>query len=84
MLRPESQYNDDLANVIIDLDKAGLLSEDQGAQCVFLDEFKGKDDSIIPMIVQKSDGGYLYATTDLGRITLPTQYLRHDARFIFS
>ena len=65
---PESQYNNDLANVIIDLDKAGLLSEDQGAQCVFLDEFKGKDDSIIPMIVQKSDGGYLYATTDLAAL----------------
>ena len=65
---PESQYNDDLASVITDLDKAGLLSEDQGAQCVFLDEFKGKDDSIIPMIVQKSDGGYLYATTDLAAL----------------
>ena len=65
---PESQYNDDLAKVITDLDKAGLLSEDQGAQCVFLDEFKGKDDSIIPMIVQKSDGGYLYATTDLAAL----------------
>ena len=65
---PESQYNDDLANVISDLDKAGLLTEDQGAQCVFLDEFKGKDDSIIPMIVQKSDGGYLYATTDLAAL----------------
>jgi len=65
---PESQYNDDLANVIIDLDKAGLLSEDQGAQCVFLEEFKSKDDSIIPMIVQKSDGGYLYATTDLAAL----------------
>ncbi|MEH6457392.1 MAG: arginine--tRNA ligase [Cocleimonas sp.] len=65
---PESQYNDDLANVITDLDKAGLLTEDQGAQCVFLEEFKGKDDSIIPMIVQKSDGGYLYATTDLAAL----------------
>ncbi len=65
---PESQYNDDLANVITDLDKAGLLSEDQGAQCVFLEEFKSKGDSIIPMIVQKSDGGYLYATTDLAAL----------------
>ncbi|MCL4107918.1 UNVERIFIED_CONTAM: hypothetical protein GTU68_016946 [Idotea baltica] len=71
---PESQYNDDLANVITDLDKAGLLSEDQGAQCVFLEEFKGKDDSIIPMIVQKSDGGYLYATTDLAALRY-----RHNA-----
>ncbi|KAG1660438.1 Arginine--tRNA ligase [Nymphon striatum] len=65
---PESAYNDDLANVISDLKEKGLLTEDQGAQCVFLEEFKGKDDSIIPMIVQKSDGGYLYATTDLAAL----------------
>lgn len=65
---PESAYNDDLPNVIKDLDKAGLLTKDQGAQCVFLEELKGKDDKIIPMIVQKSDGGYLYATTDLAAL----------------
>lgn len=65
---PESAYNDDLANVVTDLDKKGLLTEDQGAQCVFMEEFKGKNDSIIPMIVQKSDGGYLYATTDLAAL----------------
>jgi len=65
---PESAYNDDLANVISDLKIKGLLTEDQGAQCVFLEEFKSKDDSIIPMIVQKSDGGYLYATTDLAAL----------------
>jgi len=65
---PESAYNDDLANVVADLDKVGMLTEDQGAQCVFMDEFKGKDDKITPMIVQKSDGGYLYATTDLAAL----------------
>ena len=65
---PESAYNDDLPNVISDLDKAGMLVKDQGAQCVFMDEFKNKDDSITPMIVQKSDGGYLYATTDLAAL----------------
>ena len=65
---PESAYNDDLPNVISDLDKQGMLTLDQGAQCVFMDEFKGKEDAIIPMIVQKSDGGYLYATTDLAAL----------------
>ncbi len=65
---PESAYNDDLANVVSDLDKQGMLTKDQGAQCVFMDEFKNKDDSITPMIVQKSDGGYLYATTDLAAL----------------
>ncbi len=65
---PESAYNDDLPRVISDLDKAGMLTKDQGAQCVFMDEFKNKDGSITPMIVQKSDGGYLYATTDLAAL----------------
>ncbi|MEE9304407.1 MAG: arginine--tRNA ligase [Thiotrichaceae bacterium] len=67
-VKPESSYNNELAHVISDLDKVGLLTEDAGAQCVFLDEFKGKDDKILPAIVQKSDGGYLYATTDLAAL----------------
>ena len=65
---PESAYNDDLPKVVADLEKQGMLTKDQGAQCVFMDEFKNKDDSITPMIVQKSDGGYLYATTDLAAL----------------
>ncbi len=65
---PESAYNSDLPAVINVLDRLELLTRDQGAQCVFLNEFKGKDDKIVPMIVQKSDGGYLYATTDLAAL----------------
>jgi len=65
---PESAYNDDLPAVVVALDKAGMLTKDQGAQCVFMEEFKNKDDSITPMIVQKTDGGYLYATSDLAAL----------------
>jgi len=64
----ESAYNDDLPKVIDDLDAAGLLTEDQGAQCVFSDEFMSQDGSLLPMIVQKKGGGFLYATTDLAAI----------------
>ena len=64
----ESFYNDDLPQVVADLNEAGLLTIDQGATCVFLDEFKGQDDAPLPMIVQKKGGGYLYATTDLAAI----------------
>ena len=67
-VQPESAYNAQLPLVITDLDKAGLLTEDNGAKCVFLDEFKGKNDTPLPTIVQKSDGGYLYATTDLAAL----------------
>ncbi|MCK4274967.1 MAG: arginine--tRNA ligase, partial [Phycisphaerae bacterium] len=35
-VRGESAYNDDLPSVVADLDKAGLLTESQGAKCVFL------------------------------------------------
>jgi arginyl-tRNA synthetase len=68
--RGESAYNGDLPNVIEHL-RAVLpkdFRESQGALCVFLDEFKGKDDEPLPFIVQKSDEGYLYATTDLAAI----------------
>ncbi|MEL7511518.1 MAG: arginine--tRNA ligase [Cyanobacteria bacterium J06554_3] len=66
--RGESFYNPFLPAVVEDLDKAGLLVEDDGAQCVFLEGFNNKDGDPLPMIVQKSNGGYNYATTDLAAI----------------
>jgi arginyl-tRNA synthetase len=65
---PESFYNDRLQGVMDTLRDKGLLSESAGAQCVFLDEFKTREGEPLPVIVQKSDGGYLYATTDLAAI----------------
>lgn len=67
-VKPESSYNIDLPNVIDDLDNQNLLTESDGAQVVFLDELKAKDDKPYPAIIQKSDGGYLYATTDLAAL----------------
>ena len=67
-VRGESAYNDDLPNVVADLDAAGLLAESEGAKGVFLDEFTNKDNEPAFVIVVKSDGGYLYATTDLAAI----------------
>lgn len=69
-LDAESRYNDDLSVIIDDLEKTGLLAESKGAKCVFLPEFTGKDGEPLPLIVQKSDGGYLYSTTDLAAIRL--------------
>jgi len=74
----ESAYNDDLAQVVADLDAQGLLVEDQGAQCVFLDEFRNKDGDALPVIVQKSGGGFLYATTDLAAIRYRQNQLHAD------
>ena len=71
----ESAYNDDLPKVVAELAAAGMLTEDQGAKCVFLNEFAGKDGEPLPMIVQKKDGGYLYATTDLAAVRYRQQTL---------
>lgn len=68
-VRAESFYNDDLATVVEDLRTKGILQESDGAQCVFLE---GDE---IPVIVQKGDGGYLYATTDLAALRYRAQKL---------
>lgn len=60
----ESQYNDDLQNVINELSEKGLAVDDDGAKVVFLDEFKNKEGEPAAFIVQKQGGGFLYATTD--------------------
>ncbi len=66
--RGESFYNPFLPDVLTALDASGLLVEDQGAKCVFLEGFTNKEGNPLPLIVQKSDGGYNYATTDLAAI----------------
>ena len=66
--RGESFYNPYLANVVTDLKSLGLLVEDQGAQCVFLDGFTNREGQPLPLMVQKTDGGFNYATTDLAAI----------------
>jgi arginyl-tRNA synthetase len=68
IIRGESFYNPFLPDVIEELDRLGLLVEDSGAKCVFLEGFTNKEGEPLPLIVQKSDGGYNYATTDLAAI----------------
>lgn len=58
----ESFYENRLAGVVEDLANQGLVTTSDGAKCVFL---KGID---APFIVQKKDGAFLYATTDLATI----------------
>ena len=79
----ESAYNDDLANVVNDLKATGLLVESNGAQCVFLEEFRTADDTPLPVIVQKAGGGYLYATTDLAAIRYRSKVLKADRALYF-
>jgi arginyl-tRNA synthetase len=103
-IRGESAYNALLPRVIKHLDDKHMLSESEGAQCVFLKSaidnpqsemdapqavdapdsgkplFVNKEGEPLPLIVQKSDEGYLYATTDLAAIAFRTGVVAEFSR----
>jgi arginyl-tRNA synthetase len=64
----ESFYDPLLVAVVADLDALGLLVESDGALCVFPPGFTNRQGDPLPLIVQKSDGGFGYAATDLAAI----------------
>ncbi len=66
--RGESFYNPFLKSILEDLNHKKILVEDQGAKCVFLDGMTNKEGNPLPLIIQKKDGGYNYATTDLAAL----------------
>ena len=76
--RGESFYNPYLAAVVDDLRTSGLLVESNGAQCVFLDGYVNREGDPLPLIVQKTDGGYNYATTDLAAVRYRIEIDRAD------
>ena len=69
----ESFYHDMLAGLVSDLQEAGIAQESDGAICIFSEE------QDVPMIVQKKDGAYLYATTDLATIYYRLKTWKPDA-----
>lgn len=77
-IRGESFYNPYLNDVVKDLEEQGLAVESEGATAVFLDGYKNKDGSPLPMLVRKSDGGFNYATTDLAAIRHRVQMSKDD------
>ena len=76
--RGESFYKDMLADVVEELKKKNLAKESDGAVCVFPKDFKNKEGKPLPFIVQKSDGAYLYATTDLAALKYRVEELKAD------
>ena len=68
----ESYYQPMLADVVADLKQKGLAQESQGAICVFAEGLKA------PSIVQKQDGAFTYATTDLATIKYRVEELNAD------
>ena len=82
-VRGESAYNPELPDIVAALREKGLLTEDSGAQCVFLDDYKNAEGNPLPVIVQKAGGGYLYATTDLAAMRYRSQQLHADRALYF-
>lgn len=76
--RGESFYNDMLAETVKTLEDKGLAVEDQGAKCVFLDGYLNEEGKPMPLIVQKRDGGFNYAATDLASIRYRVENDRAD------
>ena len=82
-IRPESFYNDDLKEILVDLENQNLAKEDQGAKVVFLDELADKNGTPSPVIIEKSGGGFLYATTDLAALRYRNNILKPDRILYF-
>ena len=74
----ESFYNDMLDDVVKDLSAKGLITDSDGALCVFPPGFVNRDDEPLPMIVQKRDEGFGYAATDLAAIRNRVSGLKAD------
>jgi arginyl-tRNA synthetase len=64
----ESMYNKSLPEVVVELKQKNFAEDSDGAVCVFPEGFKNKEGQPLPFIIQKSDGAYLYATTDLAAL----------------
>ena len=67
-LAGESKYESALPKVVEKLAKVGLLEESDGAKVVYLNGWKNREGEPLPLIIEKADGGYNYATSDLACI----------------
>lgn len=83
-IKPESAYNSMLQGIVDDLKAKSLAVEDQGALVVFLQELADKEGNPSPFIVQKTGGGFLYATTDLAACQYRSHELNADRVVIFT
>ena len=61
--RGESFYHSLMPSLVEELDRRGLLTLEEGRKLFFF-----KDESILPLTIVKSDGGFTYDTSDLAAI----------------
>jgi arginyl-tRNA synthetase len=72
----ESFYNPLLPDVVHSLQEHGLAKPSEGAICIFYED--DKELSATPFLVQKQDGAFLYATTDLATIKYRAETFHPD------
>lgn len=68
MERGESFYQPYLADIVKTFLDHGVAEYSDGAACVFMEGYQTAEKQPLPLIIQKSDGGYNYATTDLAAL----------------
>ena len=78
----ESFYNAFLQEIATDLEERGIAVRSDGALCVFFDDILGPDGRPTPLMVQKSDGGFGYAITDLAAVRYRVGTL-HASRILY-
>lgn len=76
--RGESFYNPMLKDVVDQLEKKNLITLSDGAKCLFVEGYKNREGDPLPLMVQKSDGGYNYDTTDMAAIRHRTETVKAD------
>lgn len=68
LTRGESFYNPLLPGIVKELEEKQLVEISDGAKCIFIEEFRNREGNAMPLMIQKSDGGYNYDTTDMAAI----------------
>lgn len=82
--RGESFYNPMLSEVVSELESKGLIQVSDGAKCIFLEGFQNREGEPLPLMVQKSDGGYNYDTTDMAAMRHRVQVEKADRIIIIT
>jgi arginyl-tRNA synthetase len=73
----ESFYNDALAPLVDRLLAEGIAQVSEGAVCIFFPDIPALEEK--PCLIRKSDGGFLYGTTDLATLEYREQRWKPDA-----
>ncbi len=78
--RGESFYKDMLPDVVDELVNHKIAVKSEGAVCVFPPGFENKEGKPLPFMIQKSDGAYLYATTDLAALRYRVTSIQYEGK----